>query len=156
MLGVGDTPLRTGSFLPWKVVMTATAEMGRKAGPVIKGQPVRSTSSDIPEAPTSAQTHVPRRPDASKAAPGSRSLQALRSYSLAPGPRAASPPYEPRSPPVRPRFPRRTFLGTTLAHPTLDSLFLDWLQLQLLPQFVKYAERLIGSSALPRRRVTPG
>lgn len=77
--------------------MTATTEMGRKAGPEIKGRPFRSMSSDIPDALTSAQTHVPRRPDASKAAPGSRSLQAPRSYSFAPRPRAASPPCEPRS-----------------------------------------------------------
>lgn len=39
LLGVGDTPRRRGSFLVWKVVMTATIEMGKKAGPGIKGQP---------------------------------------------------------------------------------------------------------------------
>ena len=67
MLGVGDSPRRRGSFGAWRVVMTTTTKKEKK-GSGIKGQPVRGFGPDIPDTPTSAQIHAPRRPGACKGA----------------------------------------------------------------------------------------
>lgn len=48
--------------------MTATAKMEKKAGPGIEGQPVQELVPDIPDIPTSAQIHAPRKPGSCKGA----------------------------------------------------------------------------------------
>lgn len=54
--------------MAWRVVMTATAKMEKKAGPGIEGQPVQGLAPDIPDIPTSAQIHAPRKPGSCKGA----------------------------------------------------------------------------------------